>query len=73
MSKFYKCEVFEHTDIVEVDGKSQRVIYNESDISYGLSLFWIPELREYVLTESDYREVKEITKEEALEFIRDKE
>lgn len=72
MSEFYKCEVFEHTDIVEVDGKSQRVIYNESGIFNGLFLFWMPQLREYVLAESDYRKVTEITKEEALEFIKDK-
>lgn len=67
MSKFYKCEVFEYVDIIEVDGKETRHVHNESGNWYGgLSFMWFHD--HYILVSSDYRETKVITYEEAVEL-----
>lgn len=67
MTKFYKCEVFEYVDIIEVDGKETRHVHNESgNWLGGLDFRWFYD--HYVLVSSDYRETTIITQEEAFEL-----
>lgn len=69
MSKFYKCKVFEYTDIIEVDGKATRHIYKESEENHGIYFIW--GCGRYILCESDYSSTQEITREEAVYFLKD--
>lgn len=75
MSSFYKCEVFEYIDIVEIEACSHRYIYNESEIDGGFdyhSLIGGENIR-YVLTGNKlYNKVKRITLEQATEIIRER-
>lgn len=67
MTKFYKCEVFEYIDIIEVDAGQTRHVHNETGNWHdGLNFVFFD--NRYVLVSSDYRKVTLISQEEAYEL-----